>query len=353
MRRADLASPTAGLDEAGALLAAWVADARLPSATIEVGDARGVSGRLSIGAPDLAVYDLASLTKVLAPGLVAMRLVADRRLDLDTPVNRWLPGWQLADRADVRVRDLLVHASGLPAHLPLYASASGADAIVQASMDAPLACAPRSASIYSDLGFIVLGRVLEHIGAAPLDVQTTAVLSPVTDEPPAFGPVAPERAVQPTGRTAWRNPVPAGHVHDDNAAAMGGVAGHAGLFGTVRGVGRIAQTLLQGLQGMDTALAPSWLVRAFARRSPVPGSSRALAWDTALPSSSCGTRFTPHAIGHTGFTGTSIWIDPALDLYVVLLTNRVAGTATLAGIAQLRRAVHDHIAAARTGQTRG
>lgn len=344
MRPADLASPSSGLAAAGAFLATCVADGQLPSAVLEVGHAAGIGGRVACGAADDATYDLASLTKVLATGLVATHLVATRQLDLDTPVRTCVPGWHLPDRADVRLRDLLAHASGLPAHLPLYERHAGTDAIVTASAAAPLVAPPRATAIYSDLGFIVLGRALETLGSDPLEVQTAAILRRVSDAPPAFGPVDTTPAVQSTGRSAWRGRLRCGDVHDDNAAAMGGVAGHAGLFGTAGGVGDVARAVLRGLRADDTALAPAWAVRAFARRSPVPGSSRALAWDTALPTSSCGRHLSARAIGHTGFTGTSIWIDPERDCYVVLLTNRVAGTATLADMAVIRRTVHDLVA---------
>ena len=152
-----------------------------------------------------------------------------------------------------------------------------------------------------------------------------------------------------TGHSAWRGRSLAGEVHDDNAAAMGGVAGHAGLFGSAAGVGDLARLVLRGLHGDETGLVPAWAIRAFARRSPIPGSSRALAWDTALPTSSSGRFLSPRAIGHTGFTGTSLWIDPLRDRYVVLLTNRVAGRATAADMAVIRRDVHDLLGAAWTG----
>lgn len=132
-----------------------------------------------------------------------------------------------------------------------------------------------------------------------------------------------------------------GDVHDDNAAAMGGIAGHAGLFGSASAVGDVARAVLAGLRGAPSPIAPTWAFQAFARRSSVPGSSRALAWDTALPTSSCGRYLSRRALGHTGFTGTSLWIDPARDFYVVLLTNRVAGRAMAEDIARIRHDVHE------------
>ncbi len=345
MRSAESSPLAAACDVAARELQACVASGLLPAAVIEVGTHADVVSRAHAGdgIDDNAIFDLASLTKVLGTGLVAMSLVGRRRLDLDARVRDTVPAWDGVDRADVRLRDLLAHASGLPAHLPLYADHAGTTALVTAAARAPLACPPRTAALYSDLGFIVLGRALEAIGDASLDRQVHALVASVTAAPLMYGPIESSVDVQPTGVSAWRGHALRGEVHDDNAAAMGGVAGHAGLFATAGAVGDVARVLLRGLRGDDTALAPAWAVRAFARKSPVAGSSRALAWDTALPTSSSGRYLTRRAIGHTGFTGTSLWIDPVLDLYVVLLTNRVAGRASADDIATIRRTVHDAI----------
>jgi CubicO group peptidase (beta-lactamase class C family) len=134
-----------------------------------------------------------------------------------------------------------------------------------------------------------------------------------------------------------------GEVHDNYAAALGGVAGHAGLFGSAPAVGRFAHVMLRAARG-DATLPPPFspeLVRAFTTKSTVPGSSRALGWDTMLPTSSCGTRMSPSAFGHVGFTGTSLWIDPERDRYFVLLTNRVCGGGTIDQMRDVRRAFHD------------
>lgn len=328
---------------ASACLRTAVTDGSIPAGVLEIGSSAGVHGRTAAGCDLDAIFDLASLTKVLGAGVVAMRLVEGRRLDLDDMVARWVPEWRTADRSDVRVRDLLTHASGLPAHLPLYRSHVGADALVAACAGTALVAPPRTSAIYSDLGFIVVGRVLEAAAGAPLETLVADALSQLTDQPPRFGPMTDDVRVQPTGRSPWRGIVAPGVVHDDNAAAMGGVAGHAGLFGSASGTGDVARAVLRGLRGMPSPLAPAWAVRAFSRRSPVPGSSRALAWDTAVPTSSCGRFLSQRAVGHTGFTGTSVWIDPDRDLYVVLLTNRVAGRASADDITRLRRAVHEAI----------
>jgi CubicO group peptidase (beta-lactamase class C family) len=149
--------------------------------------------------------------------------------------------------------------------------------------------------------------------------------------------------IAPTEIDPWRGRLLVGEVHDENAAALGGVAGHAGLFGTASAVGACARHLLQILDGRTGAFRRTTLEEFITKRADVPGSSRALGWDTMLPTSSCGTRMSPHAFGHTGFTGTSLWIDPENDVYVTLLTNRVHPTRENEAIKQVRRAVHDAV----------
>lgn len=335
-----------GLSAAADVLQTQVATGRLPAAVLEIGNADRVLGRVAVGAPDDAVFDLASLTKVLGTGLIAIDLVGRGRLNLDARVATLLQWWRGADRAAVTVRDLLVHASGLPAHLPLYAAARTPLDVVRGSADAPLSAPPRTVSIYSDLGFIVLGDLLARALREPWAEAVHQRLGALSDDPPTFWPPA-GRLVLATGRSAWRGRDLCGEVHDDNAAAMGGVAGHAGLFGSARGVGDVARAVLAALtRGIDLPWSPAWTVRAFARQTVVPGSSRALAWDTALPTSSSGPYLSRRAIGHTGFTGTSLWIDPVLDLYVVLLTNRVAGPASSDEMATVRREIHTIVGAA-------
>ena len=151
------------------------------------------------------------------------------------------------------------------------------------------------------------------------------------------------RETAPTERDAWRGRLLLGEVHDENAWALGGAAGHAGLFGTAAAVGACARHVLQVLSGRTGAFARGTLETFIARREEVPGSSRALGWDTMLPTSSCGTRMSPRAFGHTGFTGTSLWIDPDRAVYVALLTNRVHPTRANDAIRSVRPAVHDAI----------
>jgi len=325
-----------------------------PAATIEVGHLGGprwqhATGRLTYSpdAPPTTLdtpFDLASLTKVIATVPLVMRLLTARRLLLSAPVSSLVPSWRAADRMAVTVADLLEHCAGLTAWWDLYKRNTTSVEFAHEIAELPLEYRPRSRSIYSDLGFLLLGFIVADRGGAPLDAQFDALLGPTGLD---FRPTAGRRAVSaPTeDDRAWRGRLLTGEVHDENAAALGGVAGHAGLFGSAPEVGAYARLVLQTLR-QPTQLGPPWLMARMLRKSRVPGSSRALGWDTMLPTSSCGTRMSRAAFGHTGFTGTSLWIDPARDLYVVLLTNRVhpsrpADVNDL--LRRLRPAVHDAV----------
>lgn len=334
-----------------------IARRAFPGAVVEAGGAGAFRWREAFGRliydPHASktraetVFDLASLTKVMATTTLAMQLAERQRLRLDDPVGRWIPEWNGRDRVAVTVEDLLAHASGLPAWLPLFRDYQGRGAFVKAIAATPLDYASGTASVYSDLGFILLGFILEEAAGEPLDHQFDALrsrlgLGDVTFQPPD----AWRSRTAPTEVDQWRGRLLTGEVHDENAAALGGVAGHAGLFGVVSAVGRFAQWVLRARAGDREAcerLARQDTVVRFTTRGDVPGSSRALGWDTMLPTSSCGTRMSPHAFGHTGFTGTSLWIDPARDLYVVLLTNRVYPSRQNELIKEVRLAFHDAV----------
>jgi CubicO group peptidase (beta-lactamase class C family) len=289
------------------------------------------------------IFDLASLTKVIATASIAMRLVSDGWLSLEAPAAELVPAFREGDRASVTIRHLLTHSSGLPAHARLWESTRGRDAYERALASLPLERAPGAASVYSDPGFLVLGFAIEALARAPLDAQFEPIAETLGDVM-YLPPAELIHQIAPTGFDPWRGRLLRGEVHDENAAALGGVAPHAGLFGTARGVGEFARLVLRTF-GEGTILGTPATMREFARRSAVPGSSRALGWDTMLPTSSCGTRLSPTAIGHTGFTGTSLWIDEESDLYVVLLTNRVHPTREHNALAALRPKVHDAVAA--------
>ncbi len=346
-------------DEARAILRQAVADRAAPAALIEVGGAGGAVWREAFGAltydadapPATAetIFDLASLTKVLSTTTLAMAAVEQGRLSVDDPVARWIAEWDGADRVAVTVGDLLEHASGLTAYLPFFNDPHmrGRAEYQRAIATLPLEYEPRSQSVYSDLGFILLGFVLEDAGRAPLTGQFARVRDLVAPEPLAFHPPADWRPrTAPTEIDPWRGSLVAGEVHDENGHALGGAAGHAGLFGTAAAVGRFARLVLETTR-RDTALARRSTLDRFRRPSSVPGSSRALGWDTMRPTSSCGRLMPPDAIGHTGFTGTSLWIAPSIDLYVVLLANRVHPSRRNEQFREVRPKVHEAIVRAR------
>lgn len=327
-----------------AILANGVGDRIFPGAVIEAGRANGTLFTNTVGTltydadaspvTTRTVYDLASLTKVLATAALLTDEFGSGRMQLNDRVRHWIPSWTGEERQSVTIRDLLEHASGLPDHRHYFESRHGRASFEMAICEEPLVYTPRTQSIYSDPGFMLLGFALENAAVAPLDRHFDAWRQRElgADIELRYRPTADwiER-IAPTEHTT-SGEERRGEVHDENAAALGGVAAHAGLFGTAAAVG----------------VAARWWMRSsalplFATKSTVPNSSRALGWDTMLPTSSCGTRMSPGAIGHTGFTGTSLWIDPAQDLYVVILTNRVHPTREGEGIQDVRRALHDAI----------
>ena len=277
--------------------------------------------------PDSTLWDLASLTKVIATTTALMLLVERGRVDLDAPVQRYLPEFVAAG---VTVRHLLTHTSGLRATLPLYRDARDSAAALRIVLaEAPLA-PPGTSVVYSDLNAILLGEIVRRAGwGGPLDAFAThEIFVPLGLRQTVFRP--PRSLVRRTAPTGvWRGHPVAGVVNDQNAARLGGVAGHAGLFASASDVARFAQFMLGegALPGGPRLLRPE-TVRAFtavavkARRG---ASARTLGWE-ALPTgedvSSAGTLFGPRSYGHTGWTGTSLWIDPDRNLFVVLLTNR-------------------------------
>ena len=325
-----------------------------PGATIEVGAHdqvrwRHATGRLTYE-PDATpvaidtVYDLASLTKVVATTSLCMGLVERGQISLDEPLRGRLAAWRGADRADVTLADLLEHASGLTAHLPFFRDHHGREEFEHAICTLPLEYPPRSRSIYSDLGFILLAFVLADAGNLPLERQWDRLADALELGELRYRPPAAWRPrTAPTEVDAWRGRLLHGEVHDENAWALDGIAGHSGLFGTAPAVGRFARAVLTTTRRRTALARPETLAR-FCQPSRVAGSSRALGWDTMRVTSSCGRRLSTSAIGHTGYTGTSLWLDPANDLYVVLLTNRVHPTRRNETILDLRPAVHDAVA---------
>jgi CubicO group peptidase (beta-lactamase class C family) len=329
---------------------------------------RSFHGRRSLEPPGEPVdaatcFDLASLTKVLATSPLVLLAIQDGYLALDTPVREVLRDYAGQGREAITLRMLLDHSSGLPAWRPYYeavpaatrATVEGRDAVRRMVLAEPPEAEPGSRTAYSDLNFILLDWILERTHGRRTDALFAERLARplrldslffVDLADPASAARAREgRRFAATERCPWRGRTLMGEVHDDNAYAMGGVSGHAGLFGTVADVATVASAWLAAFGGRGDLLDPG-LVRRFWRRSALPGSTRALGFDTPSPvASQAGRGFGARTVGHLGFTGTSLWIDPDRELIVVLLTNRVHPSRANEAIRQFRPMIHDRVTA--------
>lgn len=297
-------------------------------------------------------YDLASLTKPLT-ALVATGLAEAGALALDESLGALWPGRFPAPVADLRLGALLTHRSGLPAwmggfeHVPL--AECGAPAMRSRMLDllASSTLNPAGSVVYSDVGYILAGEAMAHRAGATIDALIQReVIAPLGLGALHFRGVGEgwrDPAVAPTERCPWRGRVVQGEVHDENAYAMGGAAGHAGLFGTAPAVARLGRACLDGL-----VCDGGWLARGAlaAMIAPRTGGTHRMGWDgVSAGASSSGRYFGPRAFGHLGFTGTSVWCDPDLGVAVALVTNRVHPTRESVGIRALRPRVHDAIIA--------
>jgi len=357
-----------GLAEVDAIVEKAVGARSFPGAVLAVGrDGRLAHlrsfGRLSYDrgaapvAPD-TIYDLASVTKVVATTTVAMALVDEGRLELDRRVSSYFAAFRGADKDRVTVRHLLTHSGGLQWWAPLYKEVEGKTAYLERIVALDLAYEPGAKSVYSDLGIILLGDIVEGTGGAPLDeLARRMVTGPLGMKDTLFKPpIGLRERIAPTERDPWRGRMLRGEVHDENAFALGGIAPHAGLFGTAGDLSRFAQTLLDGGVFEGRRIVSRATVELFTERAGVPLSSRALGWDTPTDGSgrrssvpgepgytSAGTLLSPRSFGHTGFTGTSMWMDPERRLYVILLTNRVHPTRENDAIRAVRAQVADAV----------
>jgi CubicO group peptidase (beta-lactamase class C family) len=364
-------APAAGWSGLAALLDSAVAAGAAPGAVLAVsaGGRRWIhaAGRLGLddpSAPDeRTVYDLASLTKVVALTPLLLEAVASGRLDLDEPVVHRIPEFTGPGKDAVTLRHLLTHSSGLPAWRPLHQEAPDRDSALALVFATPLDTVPGTRERYSDLGLILAGVLVERLEGAPLDTLAARRLAALGLHETRYRPPAAWlRRIPPTEMDPWRGRVLRGEVHDENAARLGGVSGHAGLFGSARDLLHYGEWWLArvgpGGPGGRVAWTPARtrldsLARAFtARQEVVPGSSRAVGWDTPSEGSSAGPRLANWSFGHTGFTGTSIWVDPSRALVVVLLTNRVHPTRDNPRVGPLRRAVAERAAELADGAAR-
>lgn len=287
------------------------------------------------GAPAVAAetaYDLASVTKVAATTMAAMLLWERGRLQLETPLVELVPEFGQAVAGDaggarrqaVTLEHLLAHASGLPAYARLYMEAQGRTAMVGAACRVPLAALPGGRAEYSDVGFLLLGEALTRVGGERLGAFCRReVYEPLGMARTGYWPLESERQQIPPTEKDAAGRVVQGVVQDENARAYAGAAneadaGHAGLFAPAGDVALLAECMLRG---GDPILRPETVAR-FTRRVAMPGSSRALGWDTPSAPSQAGRYFGPASFGHLGYAGTSVWVDPARHLSVTLLTNR-------------------------------
>ena len=322
------------------LVQAGIKNGAYPGAALVVGTADSVllargyghltwSDRSPDADPDSTLYDLASVTKVVATTTALMVLVDRGRVRLDAPVSTYIPEFHGPGTAAVTVQHLLTHTSGLRPTMPLYREAADSAAALRLVFAATPIVPPGTRVIYSDLNAILLGEIVRRTAGEPLDAFVVhEIFAPLGLRQMLFRPPPGLRArIAPTG--LWRGHPVAGVVNDQNAARLGGVAGHAGLFAAARDVARLAQCILRrGTLPDGRQLIRAETVRRFTTKAADFGrgsEARALGWQavpTGERTSSAGTLFGPRSFGHTGWTGTSIWIDPDRGLFVVLLTNR-------------------------------
>ncbi len=339
-------------DDVRALLEAAVRDGAFPGASCAIARrgrvvAEVVVGRLGYEADAPVVtpatrYDLASLTKVCATTPAVLRLVADGVVSLDDPVAKWLPAFTGTGKDRVTVRHLLAHQAGLPAYERYYKTLRGKEAIVAAACAEPLMSEPGSGVVYSDVGFVLLMAIVERASGEDFAAFVQrAVLAPFGMRGAAFAPTNGSALdAAPTERDEARSGIVRGFVHDENAFAMGGVSGHAGLFATADDVLRYGVAMLAGGRGR----LPRDLVDAASRPSGIGGdTTRGIGFQLLADGTWGGTRVPAGTFGHTGFTGTSLWCEPSRDLCVVLLTNRVHPTRVNNKITAVRRALHDRV----------
>jgi serine-type D-Ala-D-Ala carboxypeptidase len=310
-----------------------------------------------------SVFDLASVSKAVATTSMAMILYQRGLLDLETPVATVVPEFAAGDprRRDVTLHMLLSHSSGLPAYEKLFLRTNTKSELLGLAFTTPLAADPGARAEYSDIGFIVLGVVLERIADEVLDrFCQRELFGPLGMAHTAYNPPAGwHNSIPPTADDrSFRHRAVQGEVQDENASVLGGVAGHAGLFATAEDLATFAHVLLhtgRTRAGAETAGSEAFLpdtlgrdtLELFTRRQASPlGTSRALGWDTPSSPSQSGRYFSARSFGHLGYTGTSLWIDPHRELSITLLTNRTWPDCRSQAVKQVRPRFHDAVGTA-------
>ncbi len=330
-----------------------LSEGAFPGAVLAVGSSEraeirtyGVTTTLEGGAPvtEETIYDLASLSKLFT-ATAALMLLERGEFRLDDPVGRFLPAFTQGDKAEIRLRHLLTHTSGLPAFNPYYQVAKGQAEMLDAIARTALEYKTGTKVVYSCLGFITLANVIQTITGQPLDsFLDDNLFTPLGMGSTGYGPVnQPRERVAPTEECPWRGQIVWGEVHDENAYAQGGVSGNAGLFSTAPDLVRFAQMMLrQGAGENRRILAPATIRTATRNYTPGLQENRGLGWQMRSNEYPwCGDLAPASSYGHTGFTGTSLWISPDDDLFVVLLTNRVHPTRANAQHIRYRPLIHN------------
>ncbi|MEP6730231.1 MAG: serine hydrolase domain-containing protein [bacterium] len=339
-------------DTLQAILDRAVADSAFPGAVAVIGSHAGPIVAVSAGNLDWGskhktttstLWDLASLTKVVGMTSAMMQLVESRKIDLDAPVQKYLPEWIGTNKEKVTVRHLITHQSGLPAFKTYYKENVSPDSTLRLFFNTPLDTLPGVRMVYSDIGAILLGKIIERVSGESLDHYLARhVFTPLGMTDTRYKPPEAERyRIAPTEMDPWRGRHLIGEVHDENAFALGQVSGHAGLFSTARDLEKLAGAYLNGGAFGHGRLARAETIKQFTTVNDSTFSSRALGWDTPSRNSSGGHFLERPAFGHTGFTGTSLWIAPQHDLYVILLSARVNPTRNNSRIGPVRVAVAD------------
>lgn len=339
-------------DSLTAILTAGVRDSAFPGAVAVVGTHRGAVITATAGSIDWApspeptlstLWDVASLTKVIGLTSAMMLLVERGQLDLDAPVQRYVREFSSRGKEAVTVRHLLTHSSGLPAWRPLYKEAEGPAEALALAIATPLDTIPGIRMVYSDLGAIILGEVVARVSGQALETfLRNQVFAPLGMRETMFRPpVSLRERIAPTEVDPWRQRHLRGEVHDENAYALGGVSSHAGLFSTAADLVLLARMYLnRGVLDGNRFLATA-TIDTFTAVQNSAMSHRALGWETPNGSNSAGRLMSPLSFGHTGFTGTSFWVDRQRGVFVILLSNRVNPTREHRGITAVRTAVAD------------
>ncbi len=329
-----------------------LANRAFPGGIAVVGDRHGIIAEYAVGhldwapspAPDMhTIWDLASLTKVVGVTTGLMQLVAEGKVAIDAPVQRYLPNWTGPHKELVTVRHLLTHTGGLPAFEPYDRQTHNADSMATLMFGTPLDTLPGVRMVYSDIGGYLMGRIIESVSGERLDRYVhTHIFQPLGMFDTMYQP--PESLwyrVAPTEFDSTRGGLLHGRVHDERAYYLGGISGHAGLFSTAADLARFARMMLNGGTLDGRRFLPADVIEEFTAKKLV--ADRALGWQKPNGTNSAGHLMSDRAFGHTGFTGTSIWMDPTNDVFVILLTNRVNPTRANNKIGRVRVALADSV----------